>query len=204
MNLWNRLWSGTRSSTPGTNNASTSPDSVSDRTREEFFQAIQKGKIRSIKKLLSKQPALLLLGHWKHGKQLHAAAETGRKDVVELLLAHGADVNVKDLHGETPLHKAVCGGHGQAVESLLAAKADINAEDSCKSTPLREAVTSKRPDMVSLLLAQGASVNVALQNGETPLAGADMPFSVCGPKLYSPEQRRLPQARSLRQPRESS
>ena len=34
---------------------------------------------------------------------LHEAASDGRKEVVELLIANGADVNAKDNYGKTPL-----------------------------------------------------------------------------------------------------
>jgi len=38
---------------------------------------------------------------------LHWAADKNYKDVVELLLAHGADVNAKDDKGKTPLDVAI-------------------------------------------------------------------------------------------------
>ena len=34
---------------------------------------------------------------------MHAAVVEGHKEVAELLIAKGADVNTKDLHGRTPL-----------------------------------------------------------------------------------------------------
>ena len=38
---------------------------------------------------------------------LHLAAEYGRNQVVELLIAKGADVNAEDEDGETPLNRAI-------------------------------------------------------------------------------------------------
>ena len=40
---------------------------------------------------------------------LHVAAMGGRVALVEALLARGADVNVKDKKGDTPLHRAIVG-----------------------------------------------------------------------------------------------
>jgi hypothetical protein len=39
---------------------------------------------------------------------LHVAAKSGYKEIAEVLLASGADVNAKDLYGGTPLDEAVC------------------------------------------------------------------------------------------------
>ena len=48
---------------------------------------------------------------------LHYAAR-GHKNVAELLLDNGADVNAKDKHGNTPLHKATLRGNKDIVELL--------------------------------------------------------------------------------------
>ena len=60
---------------------------------------------------------------------LHWAAVGGHKDVVELLLAHGAEVNARYSDGYTPLHYAAANGHKDVVELLLANEADVNAKD---------------------------------------------------------------------------
>ena len=41
-----------------------------------------------------------------HGRAIHIAARDGSKELIELLLAHGADVNARDSNGWTPLTKA--------------------------------------------------------------------------------------------------
>ena len=38
---------------------------------------------------------------------LHETARSGRKEVVELLIANGADVNAKNRNGDTPLDYAI-------------------------------------------------------------------------------------------------
>jgi len=52
---------------------------------------------------------------------LHLAVGIGQKDVVELLLKHGADVNVKDVDDKIPLQSAIEAGHDTIAEILKSA-----------------------------------------------------------------------------------
>jgi hypothetical protein len=62
---------------------------------------------------------------WRGGwAPLHYAADSGRKDIVQLLLANHSDVNTKDNDGWTPLHYAKQSDHQDIVELLLANHAD--------------------------------------------------------------------------------
>jgi len=59
---------------------------------------------------------------------LHKAAGGGYENIVELLIASGADANAKNAYGETPLHEAAVGGHKSIAELLIANGADANAK----------------------------------------------------------------------------
>ncbi len=62
-------------------------------------------------------------------------------DILELLLAHGADIQQRGFNDYTPLHWAVADRNVQAIEFLLAHGADPAARtriDDC-ATPLEEA-----------------------------------------------------------------
>lgn len=63
-------------------------------------------------------------------RPLHAAVYMDRLDVVELLIARGADVNATDDAGWTPLHLAVANGRLETAQRLLEAGADPNARIS--------------------------------------------------------------------------
>ena len=91
------------------------------------------------------------------------------KEVVELLLAYGAEVNIQNGRGETPLHMAVCVGEDKqtkvVVGLLLASNADVNIKDIFGCTPLFGA----QEDVAKLLLAYKADVNARDNYGRTPL-----------------------------------
>ena len=84
---------------------------------------------------------------------------------MQLLLSHGADVNVLDCWGDSPLHKAF--QYGRAVEILVDRGADVNIRNN--STVLHEASRSGNLDVVQLLLSLGADVNDLDHQGVTPL-----------------------------------
>jgi prepilin-type N-terminal cleavage/methylation domain-containing protein len=108
-----------------------------------LFKACRKGDIEAVKQHLAAgadvnatNDALLRIWELKL-TPLHFAAENGHKKVVELLIAKGADVNVKvEDEIETPLHSAASRGHKEIVELLIAEGADVNAKDCADGTPL--------------------------------------------------------------------
>jgi len=75
---------------------------------------------------------------------LIAALSAGRLDrlaIVELLLAHGAEIEQRGINDYTPLHYAAASDDAQAIELLLAHGADPGARTRIddRATPLEEA-----------------------------------------------------------------
>jgi hypothetical protein len=100
---------------------------------------------------------------------LHVAALTGHKDIAELLLAKGADVNAKSNGGLTPLHQAAYHGHKDLAELLLSKGADVNAKANHDETPLFLAAGTGHKDVAELLLDKGADVNSKAKDGAMSL-----------------------------------
>src|SRR3954449_6345736 len=88
------------------------------------------------------------------------------------LLKAGADPDVPDEDGRTPLVSAVLGGSIGLAGLLLEAGADVNAQDSRGFTALHFAAEEQLPEMARLLLAKGANPNARDADGVTPLGRA--------------------------------
>ncbi len=101
---------------------------------------------------------------------LHAAAFEGRKETVELLLRHGADVNAVDFGGMTPLHHAAWGGSVEMCRLLIDNGADASVADANSRTPIHVAARAGNVEALGMLIAEAPeSVSVGDGDGTTPL-----------------------------------
>ena len=87
---------------------------------------------------------------------LTVAAEYNQEEVVKLLLANGANANLANIRGITPLMNASANGHENIVKLLLDNGADVNAKSHNGLTALDLAETNKRKKVVQQLRANGA------------------------------------------------
>lgn len=92
-------------------------------------------------------------------EHIYHAAANGEIEQVKLLISQGADVNVKDSAGQTPLHYAARKGHKEIVELLLANGADVNARDRMSKTPVEDAMGGNHREIVQLLISKGADIS---------------------------------------------
>ena len=105
---------------------------------------------------------------------LNEAVHWASKEIVEILLDHGADPNVQDNNSCTPLHIAVLNESVEIVRCLLDRNVDLEIRDDIGETPLLTAARSGSDKITRLLL--GAKVNPSTLNdvGRTPLHIAAM------------------------------
>ena len=87
------------------------------------------------------------------------ASVFGHKDSVCTLLAAGADVNIANNNGETPLFAASFKGHTDIVRALIAAGADVNIATVRGRKPLDVAIhlTPCREIITKALIEAGAT-----------------------------------------------
>ena len=104
---------------------------------------------------------------------LHLAISMGSEDCLEILLRNGADPNLIDSKGRTPLMYSVLESFNM-IDILLMNGADPDIGDFEGRTPLTLAVIDSGVDegIVAALLAHGANVNIQDKTGFTPLMWA--------------------------------
>jgi ankyrin repeat protein len=78
------------------------------------------------------------------------------RDSLELLTASGADVNVKDQDGFTPLHIAVGDGRRLLTKRLIDLGADVNVPDSEGRTALSISSETGNRHIIDMLVRSGA------------------------------------------------
>ena len=112
-------------------------------------------------------------GRWRDSTLLHDASFLHQLDVVRTLLDHGADANVEDNRGRTPLHQVIKGSDDSrfAITQLLVKHgADVNVRDKYHVTPLHLAsFCNPETELVQFLLDNGANVNIEDNWSQTPL-----------------------------------
>ncbi|SFJ79889.1 ankyrin repeat domain-containing protein [Thermoflavimicrobium dichotomicum] len=96
--------------------------------------------------------------------------EAKSKDMVQLLIEHGASYEVQDsLFRETPLHKYAKAGNTEAVKVLVQHGANLDVENVKGENPLHLAARSGNIETARYLLDQGMSVHSKDVKGNTPL-----------------------------------
>ncbi len=135
----------------------------------EIHDAAKNGDLEKVKAFLRADPTLISKKDSYGATPLHWAAMNGHQEIVELLLANSAEVNLKVIDGTTPLITAAVFGHKNVVALLLANGADVNAKNNDGMTPLHAAADKGYKEIAELLLANKADVNGRDKIGLSPL-----------------------------------
>ena len=117
---------------------------------------------------------------------LLVAARDGHAEIVEMLLAAGADADaVEPVFGAVPLHKAVYNGHADITRILVDHGVDKDFQGATNGyTPLHDAIWHGHEECARVLLTAGARLDLLGHDGTTPLGlattifGPDHEFTV--------------------------
>jgi uncharacterized protein len=140
----------------------------------DIFEASTLGDHQRVRKLAASDPALVHACSPDGFQPLGYACFFGRREVFQVLLAAGADVEspARNAMQVRPLHSAVAQSDRETAlflaERLLAAGAMANAVQQGGATPLHEAAFRGHAALVRLLLKHGADPGARDSDGRTP------------------------------------
>jgi ankyrin repeat protein len=165
---------------------------ISDGDDTLLVHAVKLGNASIVELIVrySKQPAVAANTHIATaGTVLHLAACSDKRDVISVLLRHGAAENAREAGGVTPLIVAATCASVQCVQLLLDAGADISAQDQVEASVLHAAVNnSERPEVLQLLLEQSGAAEqlrgsvqlLRFENCSDELCSACIPQTAAG------------------------
>ena len=149
------------------------------KAREAASKLREKGAVALKRSAASSEAALTSVQRAGQGRDLYAgwpdlAVAAARKapELLDSILAHGADPNAATPDGLPVLSVAVLSGAPSTVETLLDAGAQAAHGDRHGSSALLTAAREGREDMVGALLAHGVSADGSAGDPEPPLVAA--------------------------------
>jgi len=137
-------------------------------------RVVHSGDIQEVLRLLGVGEGNVNSTGGEYGSALIAAAHQGRREIVSLLLDHGADVNSTGGDYGSVLCAAASGGNREIVSQLLDRGADVNSTGGNYGSALGAAAYHGHEDILLLLIDQSADVNTTSRIGQygTALAAA--------------------------------
>jgi len=131
--------------------------------------ASTKGHLAVVINILQFRPNLVNEQTKEGRTALQVAAHEGHSNVVEQLLAAGADPGLADSAGDQAVHYAVLGNTSDTILTLVNRGANVNAGNKQKRTALHLAVVNRKSELVRTLLKAGADGGLQDNSGDSPL-----------------------------------
>lgn len=129
----------------------------------KFLQAVKEADGQTLTDMLARAGASVVNSRERDTGQgaLHIVVKRNDPTYVRFLLEHGADPDLRDNSGTTPLMLAVTQNAPACAEALLAHRADPNIANDNGETPLIRAVQMRNLNLVRTLLKAGADPDQA-------------------------------------------
>lgn len=105
-------------------------------------------------------------------EQLLQAAEDGKTDTIKNLINNGANINVQDSDGRTPIMIATYNNDVETAKILIEAGADVNIQDNMKNSPFLYAGAEGYLEILKLTIEAGADPTITNRYGGTALIPA--------------------------------
>eukprot|EP01080_Neovahlkampfia_damariscottae_P005549 gene5549-9368_t len=136
---------------------------------ELLFQSTLKSDLKKMKEILKSNNLNI---NWKNKSlgsitALHAASFYNLTAEAELLIEHGADLEIVDQRSRTPLHIAAYKGNTDIIAILLTKKAKVNLRDGFGNAPIHIALRQHHLELLNPLILAGADINFKTGSGRS-------------------------------------
>jgi hypothetical protein len=123
-------------------------------------QSIREGNISYVKEFIRKYKQIdAPLTHDDYNNRLiHIAAESKNIEILNMLIALKANINIKNKNNETPMHLAIKAQNLKNIERLIAQGSDLTIQTNKGETPIFYAVKTGNIGLVRLLYNAGSVV----------------------------------------------
>lgn len=151
-------------------------NTVDSRGNSHLILATKSGNTQTVKQLLTRgaNPNFQRQSDddFKYWTALMFAVKADYPNIVELLLASKAQINLKDSQGQTALLLAIPSGNITTIMKLILAKANLNVQRQSDGwTALMLAIKEGHENIAKLLIRKGA--NLEMQNYSMPSSDVD-------------------------------
>ena len=130
-------------------------DVKNSRKRTPLHVAISRGNERMTKSVLAKTKNVNAVDGSKASCLMYAVMYRQSDEIIDALMARGADLSLRNSSRQTPLHIACYYNRPKTAEKLIAAGSDLTAVDNNSNTPLLVACMIS-PALTRVMLAKGA------------------------------------------------
>lgn len=135
----------------------------------KFLEAVKKKEGDKVTDMLAEGGSSLINTRDLTSGESALHVVTKRRDMtwMQFLIGKGANVNIRDSQGETPLVEASNLGFVDGVELLLTFGARVDESSNTGETPLINAVLNRNIEMMRVLLKAGANPDRADNSGRS-------------------------------------
>ena len=134
-----------------------------------IFEACRSGNVELLNQSYSQAPESINIVDAKGYTPLILAVYNNQPQIVDFLLAKGADVNAVDMAGNTALMGVCFKGYKELARKLIEAGAEVNQRNVNGATALTFVATFGHLEIAEMLLEKGAATDVPDPRGKTPL-----------------------------------
>jgi ankyrin repeat protein len=140
----------------------------------QLINYVRLEKIDQIKNLIKTTDIYTYINYCNNDNYcLHTSVFIGNKQICEILLKNGADINIKDKYGHYPIHKIILCKNINILDLLMKYGGNIDQEDDNNNTILHMAIINKNIKLIKKILKYNPNLNIKNNLLLTPIECID-------------------------------